>query len=243
MRPRRSLALLWSDLTALFPESEARFWFLMAAAALLQAGFWYLATPGPALIALEPRLPLVAAKGVAVTLVLLVLLPAVFLRTVGMRPEGLTFGRGNAAFALPLVLLLWLLAIVPLFFATAGEAFHNTYPWSGVWAGESLANLLTWLGIYALYYLAFEYFYRGFLLRVVADRYGLTTGIWLQALAATLIHVGKPLPELLTALPASLVFGVLAVRGRSLLYPFLLHWLIGASTDLFSLYHLGALFS
>ena len=243
MNLRRSLALLWHDLAALFPERDSRFWFLMAAAVLLQAGFWYLATPGPALFALEPRLPLFAFKGVVATTVLLLVLPFAFTSSVGVRLEGASFGSGDARFGLPLVATLWLLAIVPLFAATGVSAFQNTNPWPGVWAGASLANLAIWLAVSVLYYLAFEFFYRGFLLGIAADRFGITAGIWLQALAATLIHVGKPLPLLVLALPASLLLGVFAVRSRSLLYPLLLHWLIGATTDVFTLYHAGALLS
>jgi membrane protease YdiL (CAAX protease family) len=238
---RRSLALLWSDLNDLFGEREATFWFLMAAGALLQAGFWYLASPGPGLIAFEGRLPLTALKNVVLTTAFLLIAPAILARAVGVKLPDARFSLGAPRIALPLVLVLWLLTLLPLWAAAGSADFQATYPWPGAWAGTSLIALASWLATYVLYYVAFEAFYRGFLLRLVASRYGLVTGIWFQALAATLIHVGKPLPELLTALPASLIFGVLAVRGRSLLYPLLLHWLIGATTDIFILQRLGAL--
>lgn len=243
MNPRRSLALLWHELGALFPRHEARFWFLMAVAALLQAGFWYLASPGPTLLGFEARAPLPAVKNVLITVLLLLLAPWGFARLVGLRLEGAAFAPGDYRFALPLVVGLWLLALGPLYVATADPGFQSVYPWPGAWAGAAARNLVLWLALYALYYLAFEYFYRGFLLRLTAERFGIGAGIWLQALAATMIHLGKPLPELVAALPISLVFGVLAVRGRSLLYPLLLHWLIGATTDVLSLHHLGALLS
>jgi membrane protease YdiL (CAAX protease family) len=238
---RRSLALFWNDLNDLFGERDAAFWFLMAAGTLLQAGFWYVASPGPALLGFESRLPLPALKSVVLTTAFLLIAPWILTRAVGVRLPEARFSLGSPRIALPLVLVLWLLALLPLWVTAGTPEFQATYPWPGVWAGSSPIALASWLATYLLYYLAFEAFFRGFLLRLVAGRYGLTTGIWLQALAATLIHVGKPLPELLAALPASLVFGVLAVRGRSLLYPLLLHWLIGVTTDIFVLQRLGAL--
>jgi len=97
------------------------------------------------------------------------------------------------------------------------------------------------VGIYALYYIAFEFFYRGFLLRVVETSWGPGPAIWVQTLASTLVHLGKPMPEVLAAIPAGLVFGALALRSRSILYPALLHLSIGVATDLFSLAHQGLL--
>ena len=64
----------------------------------------------------------------------------------------------------------------------------------------------------------------------------------MQAFAATAVHFGKPLPETLAALPGSLLFGLMAVRARSIVWPALIHFVVGASTDVFSLYHQGQLF-
>ena len=61
----------------------------------------------------------------------------------------------------------------------------------------------------------------------------------MQTVASTLVHLGKPLPETLAAIPFGLLFAVLAVRGRSLVWPILLHLVIGLSTDVWSLHHQG----
>ncbi|WP_437964271.1 CPBP family glutamic-type intramembrane protease [Sorangium sp. So ce260] len=47
----------------------------------------------------------------------------------------------------------------------------------------------------------------------------------------TLVHVGKPALEVLLTIPGGLLFGALALRGRSMLGPFLLHWTLAASVD------------
>ena len=107
------------------------------------------------------------------------------------------------------------------------------------WAGESLAPAPLG-GAYFLYYLAFEAFYRGFVLTPPPARR--CAGRALAAtIMATLIHLGKPLPELLAAAPASLIFGVLALRSRSILYPALLHLIIGLTLDVTLLARAGQL--
>ena len=50
------------------------------------------------------------------------------------------------------------------------------------------------------------------------------------------------LTEAFAALLAGFLFAVLAVRSRSLLYPIILHLVIGLSTDVFSLAYQGLLF-
>src|SRR5690606_41693800 len=111
------------------------------------------------------------------------------------------------------------------------RARAGAYPGAGAEIGGSVASRLGWALLYALYYLAFEAFYRGFLLRALEAPFGTSLAVWLQAFAATLVHLGKPLPEVLAALPASLLFGVLAVRSRSIFYPALVHLAIGLTLD------------
>ncbi len=236
MRNRGPLFQMWSDLADLFPRDNRRFWFLLVVAIVLQAAFWYLATPGPRLLSLEPRLPENAVRAVLWTVALLLTLPLLFGSLLRFRPQEARLTAGTASFGVPVTLVVWAVSIPLLFFAADDRAIQLTYPWPGAWAGSSVTNLAIWAGIYLLYFVAFEYFYRGFLLRLVAGQWGTQAGIWFQATAATLITLGRPLPELLVSLPLSLLLGVLTVRSRSLLYPIVLHWLIGISIDVFLLY-------
>ena len=128
-----------------------------------------------------------------------------------------------------------------MYVSATDASLQAVYPWAGSWPGESYGTLAAWLGLRLVYYTAFEFFFRGFMLRGLEPFWGLGTALWVQALASVLIHVGSPLPEILGAIPAELLFGVVAVRGRSLLWPILLHLVIGFSTDVFSLLHQGLL--
>ncbi len=240
MRAVQAVRLLLSDLSALFAPRHTKSWFLILAALVLQAAFWYLATPGPALLRFAVPDPLTAAATVGWSLVFLLLLPALVYRLVVGRLDGAGLRWGDARFGLSALLGLAVVAVPLIALASSDPALASAYPWPGAWAGERIGNLLLWVFAYFLYYLAFEAFYRGFVLHAALPL-GVGPALWLQAIMATLVHLGKPLPELLAAAPASLLFGVMALRSRSILYPALLHLVIGVTLDVMVLYRNGQL--
>lgn len=234
----RSLALLLTDLWALVRPRPLGY---LALGLALQAAYWTLGSPGPQLAG-APRDLGTAAAAVAWAALLLFAVPvAVLALQRGLRPA-LRFGWGEWRFGLTVTLTVGALAAVGMGVGARLPEIQATYPWPGAWAGRTVLHLLAWTGLYAVYYVAFEFFYRGFLLRTLERAWGLPAAIWLQAAASTLIHLGKPLPETLAAIPFGLLFAVLAVRSRSLLWPVLLHLAIGLSTDVWSLHHQGWLF-
>lgn len=206
---------------------------LAVTATLAQVAFWYLATPGPVLLDGASRGwgPALRAVGLSVATLLVLPLLAAPLHGVGPRRMGLRIG--GSARALPWVGA-GLLVAVPVLALVAGAdpALRATYPWPGVEALRTPGGAVAWAAAYALYYLAFEAFYRGFLLEGLRPWLGRDGALWAQAGLATLVHVGKPIAETLAALPASLLLGLLALRGRSILPAVLLHLGIGLATDL-----------
>jgi len=99
--------------------------------------------------------------------------------------------------------------------------------------GASAASFLAFEGLRAvLYYSAWEFFYRGFWLFGLRQRLGDAPALGIQVVASCLWHIGMPLGEILSAIPGGIVFGLLSLRTGSILWPFLLHTLIGAGTDL-----------
>jgi len=85
---------------------------------------------------------------------------------------------------------------------------------------------------YVLYYVGWEYLFRGFLLLGMQERYGPIAAIVIQTLPSALAHIGKPASEAFAAIAAGLVFGFVAVRTQSTLYPTVLHSVLGISLDL-----------
>lgn len=214
----------------------------MTVATLCAVAYWYLGTPGPQLAADYER-GFDAAVGHmawAVVFYLVVPLLALVFARDSVSEAGLRVG--DAAYGIKTIAVVTVI-IVPIMFLSGNDPLiQGTYPWPGAWPGQSPANLAQWLAIYFPYFVAFEFFFRGFLIQAIRPHWGVGAAIWVQAFAATAVHFGKPLPETLAALPASLLFGLMAVRARSIVWPALLHFVVGASTDVFSLYHQGQLF-
>jgi membrane protease YdiL (CAAX protease family) len=235
-----SLVLLFRDLFALL--RPAKLALLLSVAVLAQIAYWYLGSPGPQLLASRadtPRSLEAALPAVLWAAVFLFALPAAFLLLTGDSLRRLGLQLGDAVFGSRLVLIALPIATAALFVGLRFPELQTTYPWAGAWPGRSPLHLLAWSGLYALYYLAYEFFYRGFLLRGLEPYWGLEAAIWVQTLASTLLHLGKPVAETLGAIPMGLIFALVAVRGRSLLWPFLLHLAIGLLTDIFSLWRQG----
>jgi uncharacterized protein len=76
-----------------------------------------------------------------------------------------------------------------------------------------------------------EFLFRGYLLFGYARRFG-PEAIWLQAVPFALAHLGKPDVETLSTIFGGFVFGWVAWRTRSFLYPFLIHWFVTTFTIL-----------
>lgn len=83
-----------------------------------------------------------------------------------------------------------------------------------------------------LYYSAWEFFFRGFMLFGLRRYVGNWLAICIQTIPSALWHIGMPTGEILASIPAGILFGLLALRSGSILWPWLLHLLIGIGIDL-----------
>jgi len=86
------------------------------------------------------------------------------------------------------------------------------------------------------YYIAWEFFFRGFLLFGLKERFGAFNAILIQTISSCLIHIGKPEGEILGAIFLGIVFGIIALRSKSIWYVFILHSLLGVLSDIFIIY-------
>jgi membrane protease YdiL (CAAX protease family) len=75
--------------------------------------------------------------------------------------------------------------------------------------------------------IAWEFFFRGWLLWGLARKYG-SDAVWLQIVPFALMHVWKPELEQISTIIGGAFFGILAWRTRSILYCWLLHWFMMA---------------
>ena len=129
---------------------------------------------------------------------------------------------------------LYLAIVLPLIVIAARfSAFRSYYPMFGL-ARERPLLLIPWELAYGAYFLAWEFFFRGFLLRALARPFG-PASIVLQTIPFVMMHFGKPEAEVAASVVAGLFLGLMAYRGRSMVGCWLLHWICAATMDVLAL--------
>ncbi len=88
------------------------------------------------------------------------------------------------------------------------------------------------LGGWLVYFCAWEFFFRGFMLFGLGKRIG-AVAIFVQMAPFVMAHFPKPELESWAAIIAGIALGLMAWRGRSFVGPWLLHWLAATAMDLF----------
>ena len=84
-----------------------------------------------------------------------------------------------------------------------------------------------------LYYLPWEFVFRGVLFLPLVPAIGLIPALAVQTAISTLLHIGHPDTEVFAAAGAGLIFGALAWATGSFFYPLILHAATGIATDTF----------
>lgn len=157
-------------------------------------------------------------------------------RVLGRTPRQDGVCLGDARFGLKVCLVAAPLLVPAIYAAALDPEFQAEYPLTKL-AGLSAGTFAAWQACRVVYYVAWEYFFRGFMLFPLREKFGDFAAIAIQTVPSTIIHIGKPEGEMLGALVAGVLLGALALRTRSILWPFLLHWLAGALMDGFALWH------
>lgn len=112
-----------------------------------------------------------------------------------------------------------------------GRAFYAVYPYNPA-AGVSWTTLiLHTVSYFCLYYFAWEFMFRGFLLRGLAPTVGFSTAVWIQVVISTALHFGHPASETFGCIAGGLFWGFLALRTRSIFSGWGQHALLGIALD------------
>lgn len=144
---------------------------------------------------------------------------------------GLQLGDKNFGFKF---LLIAIPVVLPFVYPSSFQQdFQQEYPLP-LLARDSIRYLVIWDFIYLFYYIGWEFLFRGYLLFGLEKKIGAYWSILFQTLPSTIIHIGKPEGETISAIIAGIVFGAVALRTRSIIYPLILHYIVGASMDVFS---------
>ncbi len=147
----------------------------------------------------------------------------------GRRLRDLGGGVGEVRAARPLLPVFAAMAVVVVSIGFT-STFAQKYPLCDL-ARERWDAFVAYELFYGLYFFAWEFFFRGWMLTALAGSFG-AGAIWIQAVPFALMHATKPLPEAIGSLPAGLFLGWVSWRSRSFLYGWLVHWGIAVLLDL-----------
>jgi membrane protease YdiL (CAAX protease family) len=177
-----------------------------------------------------------ALHRVAAAALFLGLGPALVARVgLGMRLGDLGATPGDVRFGTA-ALLLGIVALAPiLWLGSSDPGLRAEYPMARSLASSGAWGFAAWSAIYLVYYIAWEFHFRGLLLFGLSKGLGTGPAVLLQTVSSTLLHLGKPESETIAALVAGPLFAAMALRARSFLWVIALHWAIGVMNDLFSL--------
>lgn len=136
------------------------------------------------------------------------------------------FGLAAVAILLPVISAAFLLPAANMPDMQAVYPVDHTAP-------DSMSHFLSYAaGRVLLFYVSWEFFFRGFLLFGLRDTLGSTAAVMIQVLPSALWHIGYPTGELYASIVGGVLFGWLALRTGSILWPLILHAGIGMVTDI-----------
>ncbi len=89
---------------------------------------------------------------------------------------------------------------------------------------------------YALFYLGWEFHFRGFVQFGLTDSMGRANAILVQTMASALLHIGQPTTETFAAIGGGLIWGWFAARSKSILSGLVQHMVLGIALDAILVY-------
>lgn len=170
------------------------------------------------------------------TLVCFVALPLLFhvLFPAGLEnPFGFTLAGCRSQLPLYAAILLFMLPV--LWLAARRPEFHAFYP---MYKPVSMQMWLAYEAVYMLQFFAVEFFFRGFTLFRLEQRFGYHA-ITIMVVPYALLHIHKPFPEALASIVAGLVLGLLALKSRSIWPGVVIHCTVAFCMDWFALIQSG----
>ena len=191
-------------------------------------------------ISFAPLLPFFAwYLGAAIPLLLI---PVLLIRGAfreSLRAYG--FQMGNARWGLGFVGIAYVLMLPILGIAAQLPGFQHKYPlFKRYYDITQLAFGTRWTLIllyelaYGIYFISWEFFFRGFMLYGLEPYFGTYT-VFVQTIPFAIMHYGKPFPEALGSIFTGILLGFVGLHTRSFYYAFLVHWLVALTMDLISL--------
>jgi membrane protease YdiL (CAAX protease family) len=120
-----------------------------------------------------------------------------------------------------------------LWVVSDSAAFQSVYPHAQT-VRTDWTLFLIYEGMFILYFIGWEFIWRGYVLFGLLKHTGATVAVLVQMIPFVILHFGKPLPETLGSIAAGIALGALSVRTRSFWYAVLIHWTVMLTIDIFA---------
>jgi len=143
------------------------------------------------------------------------------------------FSLGNSSRGLIAMVVAAPLAVLAGFIGSQDPVMKQHYPFSKSACSNSRKFVVYEVAYLFLYYLTWEFVFRGLLFFPFISSNGLLIALGLQTILSTLYHIGHPDSEIFAALAAGFIFGFIAYWTGSFLYTVFIHALVGISNDTF----------
>lgn len=170
-----------------------------------------------------------SADGFLMLIVPLILVMAVLKE----KPSDFGFRVGDYKFGL-ISSAVFILVMLPVIWIASGtESFARTYPQGGVTVRESIPVLLYYELLVGFYMLSWEFFWRGYMLFGLKNKFGYYA-VFIQMIPFVILHRGKPEIEVFASIFAGLILGIQALRANSFIYCFIVHWVVMIFVDTIS---------
>lgn len=170
---------------------------------------------------------------------LMFVLGLVFIKLVLRRsPKDYGLAFGHKKLSVILILIGIPMAALSGLTSETDEQLTATYPLIDLNMYRTWQYVLGYYVSYFLYYIGWEFLFRGLLLNASKKAMGVVGAILFTTMISALIHTsiaafGKPMIETLSAIPAGIIFGYIAHKTQSIYPTLIIHAMIGFFTDWF----------
>jgi membrane protease YdiL (CAAX protease family) len=152
--------------------------------------------------------------------------PLAFLRSVGCT-------LGNWQRGLPILAVVLPLFVLIAFLGAKDPAMQRQYPFAKATLTNRQSFLRYEIFYFFLYYLPWEFTFRGLLFFPLINPLGLPMALAIQTIISILYHLGHPDSEIFACLVGGFLLGGIAYVTGSIFYVFILHACLGIATDTF----------
>ncbi len=174
----------------------------------------------------------------AIFFILMFVIPLIIIKTIFKEPlSSYGFKVGDKKFGLIFAVFAIIFLVIPLIYiGSKMPDVRSEYPLAKILLTRP-DLIFCYESVYVVfYYFAWEFFFRGFLLFGLKERFGGLNAVLIQTISSCLVHIGKPESEIIGAIIVGIILGVVALRSRSIWYVFLIHVTIGVLTDVFIIF-------